>query len=426
MKTITGILINLLVPLFSFAQWIQVAQIGNINQPYPEIATDCYMISPTRGVALMYINMGTPHASRVQAWFTNSCWSAHSVLFDQGCQTGGGGSLYLQGLDFINDTVGFFIEASWFDCNSYRTFKTTNGGQSFSTFSLPNGLNALALDFLDEDHGYLMAFTGSLTTHFYLLRYNNGTYTTVHDYGIREYGPYGPYFMNDSIGFVSYDNHLYRTSDYGQTWTEPEGVTGTIYRFNFTSDSIGYLVKNNADFYKTTDGGQHWSSLPAPPSGNRINSMFFFNDSVGYATGNAGTILYTINGGQSWDIQESPTSANLGRIRFVTPEMGFIFAAGGALLQMLIVGKEEIEKPDPVTVYPNPSGGKFILELPSVSQAKDVLIDVYGMHGEKVFPPIITRERKYELSLSGQPEGIYFIRITSDDKIETLKIIKVH
>lgn len=348
------------------------------------------------------------------------------MVFDDNCQTAGGGSLNIQGLDFVNDTVGFFIEVSVFECSSFHTFKTTNGGQSFSILSPPVGLSALALDFIDENHGYLMAFSGSPLRHFYLLRYINGTYTTVHDFGSREFGPNGHYFMNDSIGFVSYDGHLYRTSDYGQTWIEPEGVTGTINRFNFTSDSSGYLVKNNADFYRTSDGGLHWSSLPTAPSGNKINSMFFFNDSVGYATGNAGTILYTVNGGQSWDIQECPTSANLGRIRFVTPNLGFIFADGGALLQMLLVGKEEIEKPDPVTVYPNPSGGIFILELPSVSQVKDVLIDIYGMHGEKVLPSVLTRERKYKLSLSGQPAGIYFVHITSDDKIETLKIIKVY
>ncbi|MCK9422697.1 MAG: YCF48-related protein [Bacteroidales bacterium] len=420
MKHLIFINLILLAPVILTAQWTQVAQIGNPNNPFaPEIAQDCYMISPTRGVTLLRIGTNSPHASWVQAWFTNNCWSVYSGVFNEQCQTGGGGGLTLQGLNFINDSVGFFIEVSYGECTSFRTFKTTNGGQSFSTFSLPTGLSAASVNFLDENNAYLMAFAGNMFRHFYLLRYHDGIYVTVQDYGTREYSPLGPYFINDSSGFVSYDGHFYRTSDYGQTWTEPAGVSGEVSMYCFPSESMGYIVQNNADFKKTTDGGINWVSLPTAPTTCKINSMFFFNESVGYATGNSGTILYTDNGGQSWDIQDCPTSANLVRIRFVTPEIGFIFAAGGALLKTTIVGNIEKKRPVNVMVYPNPTTGKF--RISGMGNIENPQIALISAEGEILYR-VAGKSDEYSVNLAN---GTYLIKITTEKEILYRKLILI-
>jgi hypothetical protein len=76
------------------------------------------------------------------------------------------------------------------------------------------------------------------------------------------------------------------------------------------------------------------------------------------------------------------------------------------------------------SVYPNPTTGNFILELKDLSTADPVKVDIYGMCGEKIITEVMKREGKHPFSLSGRPPGVYFIRLTSDNRVETVKIIK--
>jgi hypothetical protein len=75
-------------------------------------------------------------------------------------------------------------------------------------------------------------------------------------------------------------------------------------------------------------------------------------------------------------------------------------------------------------VYPNPTNGKFILELTGEPSDESVTMDIYGIWGEKVLSAGINGERKHEFSLSDRPAGIFFIRVISGEKAETVKIIK--
>jgi len=75
-------------------------------------------------------------------------------------------------------------------------------------------------------------------------------------------------------------------------------------------------------------------------------------------------------------------------------------------------------------IYPNPTTGSFIMELKGEVPTNEVTVDVYGMWGELVLSKVLSGERKHEFSLSDRPVGIYFIRVISGDKAETVKIIK--
>ena len=94
---------------------------------------------------------------------------------------------------------------------------------------------------------------------------------------------------------------------------------------------------------------------------------------------------------------------------------------------MLAVALAEDEIPRSIQqshfkVYPNPTTGNFILEL--IGDADQVKVDIYGIWGDKILSTSINGERKHEFSLSDKPVGVYFIRVISEDKAETVKIIK--
>jgi len=76
-------------------------------------------------------------------------------------------------------------------------------------------------------------------------------------------------------------------------------------------------------------------------------------------------------------------------------------------------------------LYPNPTTGTFILELSGIDVAQPVTIMIYTMQGDRVHQEILEGTKKYELSLAGQPTGLYFVRIVTDGIAETVKVIKL-
>jgi hypothetical protein len=76
------------------------------------------------------------------------------------------------------------------------------------------------------------------------------------------------------------------------------------------------------------------------------------------------------------------------------------------------------------SVFPNPTRGTFSLRLTGEETSTPFSIEVYGMHGDRVLSANLNGTGLYEFSLSGKPDGVYFIRIVSPDKAGTGKIIK--
>jgi hypothetical protein len=75
-------------------------------------------------------------------------------------------------------------------------------------------------------------------------------------------------------------------------------------------------------------------------------------------------------------------------------------------------------------VYPNPTTGKFTLEL-SVSHLSDIVrVEIFGIRGEKILSKEVPAEKYQEFSLTDAPVGLYFVRVYAGDKAETIKLVK--
>lgn len=72
--------------------------------------------------------------------------------------------------------------------------------------------------------------------------------------------------------------------------------------------------------------------------------------------------------------------------------------------------------------YPNPAGGKFTIELPSLNFAFRPSIQISNVLGEIIFKSEILN-LKSEINLSGYPEGIYFINIYNNGMVLSNKIL---
>jgi hypothetical protein len=75
-------------------------------------------------------------------------------------------------------------------------------------------------------------------------------------------------------------------------------------------------------------------------------------------------------------------------------------------------------------VYPNPTPGSFTLEFSQTEESQKVEIIIYGIKGEKITHQSLQSTGKHTFSLSGKPAGIYFIRVISETRAETKKMLK--
>jgi len=77
-----------------------------------------------------------------------------------------------------------------------------------------------------------------------------------------------------------------------------------------------------------------------------------------------------------------------------------------------------------IKIYPNPTTGNFTLELTGTDKPEKFMVNVFGMRGEKVLSEEITGTETHSFSLAGAPAGLYFVRVVTSEKVETLKIMK--
>ena len=90
----------------------------------------------------------------------------------------------------------------------------------------------------------------------------------------------------------------------------------------------------------------------------------------------------------------------------------------------VLAGITEINGNQQVRVYPNPTSGRFTVELTGTENSGLTRIEIFNMKGIKVSTEEIPGERKHLCSGSDFLPGIYFVRVYSDNHIETVKLIR--
>ena len=82
----------------------------------------------------------------------------------------------------------------------------------------------------------------------------------------------------------------------------------------------------------------------------------------------------------------------------------------------------EVQQQTNISVYPNPSDGKFQLTFTSSQVSKNCNLEILDMQGNYIYQSDITQP-KTAVDLSYQPSGIYFARFFDGAAILTKKIV---
>lgn len=86
--------------------------------------------------------------------------------------------------------------------------------------------------------------------------------------------------------------------------------------------------------------------------------------------------------------------------------------------------KGSISRNTQFKVYPNPTPGRFTVELQGNESPANVKVEIFGSLGERIQTTPSMQSNREEYTLEGRPSGMYMIHITSPSGTETRKIIK--
>jgi uncharacterized repeat protein (TIGR03803 family) len=205
---------------------------------------------------------------------------------------------------------------------------------------------------------------------------------------------------------------------------------------NGTSPYGGLLLDslNGLLYGMTNTGGQYDLGVlfSYDPVAAKESVLFNFNDTLGsLPTGNVilgpGGVLYgTADEDQNGNgvlFSYDPVAAKYKML------FAFNYSNGsgpyGSLTLVnapVVTAMSEVSEPQNITVYPNPSNGRFTIESSVVGHRS---VEIYNVLGESVFSQYSIPSTKYSIDISNQPLGVYFLKVynTQQQTISTQKIV---
>ncbi|MCH8904786.1 MAG: hypothetical protein IIA45_12840 [Bacteroidetes bacterium] len=139
-------------------------------------------------------------------------------------------------------------------------------------------------------------------------------------------------FINDSVGFAVGEFRIYKTTNYGQTWSQSAIGTNWLKAVHFVDADNGFTVGYNGYFRKTTNGGSFWTFRQTNTK-KTLNALYFFDANEGIAVGHDGIIIRTIDAGVNWTHDTTTTNTTLRAIIFIDNMIGFIGGDDGLIMK---------------------------------------------------------------------------------------------
>ncbi|MFD2568442.1 T9SS type A sorting domain-containing protein [Pseudotenacibaculum haliotis] len=226
----------------------------------------------------------------------------------------------------------------------------------------------------------------------------------------------------------------------GVSGNYPNGVTSYLYTNCYDLSQItnpvlsfkmAFDIEENWDYLLveySTDGGNNWQTLGSASDPNWYNSSSTANGIPGNQWTGEGEDSNSL-GGTNATVHDY--SYNLAAF---TSESNMIFRfkffadtgtnEEGVMIDDMVVNgtlsTNDEEFSNTVSVSPNPSSSQFNIRWPNNEKTK---ITVYNYMGQKVFEKKGITSGSYPLDLGTRSKGLYILKINSNGKVATKKII---
>jgi hypothetical protein len=160
---------------------------------------------------------------------------------------------------------------------------------------------------------------------------------------------------------------------------------------------------------------------------NALQTITLAGNGTGFLVQNGGSV--TLIAGQNIRFLSGTTVLNGGYLHgYITTNGSYCGTQAPSMVNSLpdiIANATDPDQELPFfKVYPNPTTGKFILELTKERNISTIVVQIYSMFGEMILKEEKTGIGKYEFMIGDRPPGIYVINVTSGGQTGTAKIIK--
>ncbi len=252
--------------------------------------------------------------------------------------------------------------------------------------------------------------------------------------------------IGNTIWFGSNRGKMYKSIDYGTTWTIANVSASTsdrVYEIAFNDNGMNGVCHTRSGsttkLFATADGGTTWVQRVTTTIPNwrkdRITSVPGTNTFVSTSTSAQRGSAYSNDNGLTWTIIESTNQK--AACRFLNSTTGW---AGGFFTDSAQFGFQDgIFKWDnsinlsnknnelfgkKISIYPNPAKEKLTIAFPNeiIQNLKIEILDLLGrISFSETYKNQLSTE--YKVDLSQLTKGSYFVKIISDDEYVTKKII---
>ena len=315
----------------------------------------------------------------------------------------------LEAIYMINQSEGYTGGGSGF------VYKTSNGGVNWDFFgSMASTLTDM--DFATSTQGYACCDGGAV--------FSIGG--TVNNLNSGQAIPFSGISSSsvDNVWVCGGSSILFYN---GSTFTFQAGPAGSYNDIFFLNDQEGWVVGNNGLIGYTVNGGDTWTQQTNPDT-NSLYGVFFLTQNIGWAVGSQGTILYTANGGDTWTGQGAGhTTAFLRGVHFVSTNngnVGYVVGNGKTLLKYgEVLGIGDAKLPIEFQLFPIPVKDKLQIKCSDL-KTESGIIEILSLDGKELLKKEIYRgNENNEIDLSNLEAGMYFCKITIDNKSSTKKLI---
>jgi len=342
-------------------------------------------------------------------------------------QTGGA---WLWPIFFIDNNIGWTAGDPLFGI-----YKSTNGGISWSTYSVPVVERIHSLVFIDYQTGWLCGTQGQIA------KSTDGGMTWQIQQSSSTATLRDVFFIDNSTGWcVGYNGTILNTIDGGTTWIQQNTATNSnLFGVHFTNELTGWVVGENGIILKTTNGGVpvELTSFFAESIDGKINLKWTSATEVN----NLGFEIERCTENRNWRtigfVEGKGTTTEIQDYIFIDDLFGVSSDILNYRLKQIDYDGQynysfEIELSIPPASfnleqnYPNPFNPITTIRY-SIPESQLVFLRIYNSLGELVHE-LVNEEKEagnYEIEFNGAniPSGVYFYTLSSGGYYQTKKLI---
>ncbi|HEX9251782.1 MAG TPA: YCF48-related protein, partial [Ignavibacteriaceae bacterium] len=219
----------------------------------------------------------------------------------------------LRRLYFVNEKTGWAVSLGG------KIINTKDSGNSWEIQNSTVTTPIVDIFFINPNRGWALTYPSEPPFGTSILKTTDGGNNWIKDSVFFQNEIFSTiFFVDENVGFIG-GNGIKKTTDGGLTWLnsfiEPGGVsTLPINKFSFYSKTFGYACGGRVDIagvvWKTTDGGESWSSIGLSP--DQIYDVYIIDSLNAISLSGDPELLYplgiirTTDAGVNWSFTNLP------------------------------------------------------------------------------------------------------------------------